>query len=506
MNGKQQWRGPLFIAAIVIFIAISYWPTVLYLVTANGAIGHVAFVLCIFLALIWSLRFRLAELRIRPSLIGLFGLIGVGCIWVAGELVFIRVLTELAVLSMVSMTVWATLGRQWLFVLIFPLCFLLFAVPIGGPLVPLLVEWTATVAVSSLQATGVPVYRDGSYLLIPTGSWAIADTCSGIAFFNLCLMIGSLYAWLMYRSPFRRLVFLAGAVTIGVVGNWVRVYLTILISHLSDNRLLRDGHETEGWFLFAIMLLAYGWLGLRLQEGEQSKSSPFLEKKVSTGVELGMVGGRRFKWTVLMLVSTALTLCIWPLLASKIANAPQKGSFGIAKIEASGGWIEVDGSRFAWTPILQNPTKTYIQTFEKDGRRVGVFIGLFQNQTWDSKLVTSVNRLADSDDRNWTLIERGTANSELSGKPVVVESGIVRGRGTRILAWRWYWIDGTATASNLKAKGKQLLAILRGTNEKEAWVAIYTEANLTSDGAATTLDKFMREMGGPLERAIGTAH
>ena len=50
-----------------------------------------------------------------------------------------------------------------------------------------------------------------------------------------------------------------------------RVYLTVMIAHVSDNRLLRDDHYTLGWILFAIFLFGYGWLGWRFRETQNEE-------------------------------------------------------------------------------------------------------------------------------------------------------------------------------------------------------------------------------------------
>ena len=153
-------------------------------------------------------------------------------------------------------------------------------------------------------------------------------------------------------------------------------------------------------------------------------------------------------------------------------------------------------------PELQNPLRTRVQVFEKGGRRVGVFIGIFRNQTWNSKLVTSVNQLASDDNPDWKLFVRGVAQVEFSGDPLVVETGVVDGLGIRIVAWRWYWINGVSTSSGPLAKTQQMIARLQGKDDTSAWIAIYSEANVSTDDATKMLEEFMRDMGGPLERSL----
>ena len=76
------------------------------------------------------------------------------------------------------------------------------------------------------------------------------------------------------------------------------------------------------------------------------------------------------------------------------------------------------------------------------------------------------------------------------------------GRGDRILAWQWYWVDGIFTGSDTRAKVHQLLARLQGRDDFSAWIAIYSRADATPDAAAKGLAQFVREMGDSLERAL----
>ena len=87
----------------------------------------------------------------------------------------------------------------------FPLAFLFFAIPFGGFMLPWLMEMTADFTVSALRLSGVPVYREGMSFLIPSGAWSVVEACSGLRYLIASFMVGTLYAYLTYRSPRRRL-------------------------------------------------------------------------------------------------------------------------------------------------------------------------------------------------------------------------------------------------------------------------------------------------------------
>ncbi len=501
MTARPTLFGPTVVIAIIGAVIGAFWLTFSHLVglseNAEGS-AHTTFVLAAFLVLLWGARTDISTLPIRPFLPGILGLLLAGLVWLTGELIFARVLTHIGIVVMIPMTILTILGYRWLAALSFPLAFLLLAVPVGGSIVPLLVDWTATFAVAGLQASGIPVHREGAYLIVPSGAWSVADSCSGLAYLRTVAMLSILYGWSMYRSLSKRLTFIAGGILIGIMGNWLRAYLTILIAHLSDNRFLRDDHSTFGWMLFAILLFSYCAIGYRYRDGEQSS------KAVKSGhLKLGeqLKTSSQSPHLVLVVLAAVSAIAVWPVLHRTFQIATT-APVEITDIAPANGWSSSSTPSVSWTPTLTNPTRQRVQSFEKDGRRVDVFIGVFQNQSWTSKLVTVVNGIAPGDDPRWSLAVRGTANTEFANQSLDVETGVVLGSSVRILAWRWYWIRGTATANDIRAKVAQLLTRLRAQNDTSAWVSIYVDATASPAESVALLHKFMREMSPSVQKSL----
>ena len=103
----------------------------------------------------------------------------------------------------------------------FPLAYLLLAVPFGEALIPPLIDFTADFTVTALQLTGIPVYREGSFFTIPSGNWSVVEACSGLRYLIASFTLGTLYAYLTYRSLKRRLIFIALSVIVPIIANGV---------------------------------------------------------------------------------------------------------------------------------------------------------------------------------------------------------------------------------------------------------------------------------------------
>jgi exosortase A len=495
-------RGPLFVAAILASLAGIFWPTVRELLgLGTRSDGRLALVGCAFLAIVWSQRAELARLPLRPFWPGLLGLAPLALVWLVGELALVQVLSDAAVIAMIPVTVLAVLGPRWVSTMAFPLGFLIFAVPLERPFVPALANWTAEFTIMGLRAFAVPVSREGAYFAIPTGNWSVADACSGIEYLASCLMLGALYAWALFRSARKRIIFAAGALVIGIVGNWLRAFSTVMIAHLSENRLLRDDHSTFGWVLYAVLMLICCAIGWRFRD-----AAPGGAALPSTAPSAGEGSARR---SCAFAAAALAVLALAPLIDTALAQTPSARAqmpstraIEVADIAPQRSWTRVAQPSVEWKPELNNPYRQRVQSFEKDGRRIDVFTGIFRHQSRNSKLVSTLNQLVDSDRHDWALSERGAAATTFAGRPLEVATGAIVGRGSRLVAWHWYWVDGVATASGSRAKLAQLLVRLRGEDDSAAWVAIYTEANRSPEAARSALEAFMREMGAPLERAL----
>ena len=467
----------------------------------SGEFTHRIFVIPIFFMAVWGLRNNLAVIPMRPFWLGVIFIAASGLLWLVGQLAFIRLFTETAVITMVPLVVLAVLGYRWLWETSFPLFFLLFAVPVHGPLVDWQVSLTAKFTHLGLLASGFPVHREGPFFEVPSGKWSIAEACSGIEYLSACMMFTVLFAWTMFNSTRKRVIFVIGGVLVGICGNWLRAYLTILIAHLSDNRFLRHGHGTFGWVMFAVLLFAYCWIGWYYRDRQISaKPLPDEHRDHRSSTDAASPpSSRRLRFVAPIVVVGVLAA--WPLISIICARAQPHLKVDIPALALRGGWKAINTPPADWKPTLVNPSLENLQTFEKNGQKVAVFIGIFSNQTWNSKLVSSVNHFIAPESARWSLVQRTTDNTRFLDKSLDVKTGIILGDG-RIMARQWYWVHGVSTANDIHAKIEQLRARVDGRADVSAWISIFATVDSTAEFATANLDEFTRDMGRSLADAL----
>ena len=221
---QPRVRITLLFTLIIALTLITLWPTTRSMIEIwrqSSAYGHCYLVIPVAIWMAWR-EAALASSPLKPFWPGLILVAAIGFAWLLAELASVAVVTQFAAIGMVIATVIAVFGLTWARRLAFPLGFLFFAVPFGEGLLPLLMEWTADVTIGALRVTGIPVYREGNYFILPSGAWSVVEACSGVRYLIAAFMIGCIFAWLHYRASSKRILFVCLALAVALVSNWLR--------------------------------------------------------------------------------------------------------------------------------------------------------------------------------------------------------------------------------------------------------------------------------------------
>ena len=464
--------------------------------------AHGFVVIPIFLYLLWRQREDLAGIEPKPFLPALLGIVATGAVWLVGDRLSLNSVTQFAMMAMIPLAVWALLGTQTLKALLFPLAFLFFAVPFGEFLEPPLMSWTADFAAIAIRASGVPIFREGNFLTIPTGTWSIVEACSGIRYLIASFMVGCLFAYISYRSPIRRAAFVAASLVVPIVANWLRAYMIIMLGHLTDNRLaVGADHLIYGWIFFGVVMVLLFWIGAKWREDELPRPAP---------EHVGAAGSARIvnrRGTWLSLASVLALTAFWPFLEMRHAsgNNPAVGPT-LASVAGRGGWVAATEPFTDWRPDLSGAGAELAQTFLKDRAPVGLFIAFYNNPSPDAKAITSTNQLVRTNNRKWQRVAvEATATTNIEGQPFDARTTVVARNEERLAVWQWYWVDGHVTTSQYVAKMYEALAVLQGHGDPAAWVVVFTPTEHDEAQVRRTLQSFTTAMREPIDAALREA-
>lgn len=143
----------------------------------------------------------------------------------------------------------------------FPLLFLIFTVPLPGPVIDALTgplkAHVSSIAETLLYALGYPVARIGVSLTVGQYQLLVADACSGLNSMLSLTAIGIFYMYLMKRPSLAHNVLLLLVIPpIAFAANIIRVIILCLVTyHLGDEAGQGFVHGAAGLMLFAIALV-----------------------------------------------------------------------------------------------------------------------------------------------------------------------------------------------------------------------------------------------------------
>lgn len=507
---SPRWRLTLLlVAAVIAWVLICFGNTFQAMVAIwarSETFTHGFVVPPIALWLIWRRRQHLAALSPRPNAWVILPLALAGLGWLLGELAAVNAVTQFAATAVLILAVVAVVGTRVARAMAFPLAFLFFAVPAGEFFMPRLMEWTADFTVLGLRLSGVPVYREGLSFVIPSGNWSVVEACSGVRYLIASLMVGTLFAYLNYRSTRRRLVFIVVATLVPIAANWVRAYIIVMLGHLSGNKLAAGvDHLIYGWVFFGVVILLMFFIGARWSEDAEGASA------VAEGSQQTAGDGEGKAYVVIVMLLLAIA---WPQLANlAIGRSDESSVPQLAQAPAAlpGGWQLVAANSVDFSPAYENPSASMTAWYARDGNSVGLFIGYYRNQTYSQKLVTSTNSLVRASDTVWKVTERSEQVIAVGGRSVSANSYRVahdplasQGAKTRLRVWQWYWINGQLTASDYEAKFLNALSRLRGEGDDSAVVIIHAPDEPAGQGS-DTLAAFLGDTAGAVEQILRQA-
>ncbi|WP_353117852.1 exosortase A [Nitratidesulfovibrio sp.] len=232
--------------------------------------SHGFFVPCISA---WFVMQRLPELRaaqMRPSWWGLVPLL-LGF----AMLLFGAATTELfsmraSLVPMLIGTVQLLYGWRVLRILLLPLLFLLFMVPLPYTVydalaLPLKALVSAS-ATGGMKLLGLPVLREGNVIIFPNITLEVVDACSGLRSLVTLLALGTAFAFLFLPPGWRRGALMVGTIPIAVAANTLRVFMTGVLARYAGPAAAEGFfHEFAGLAVFATAMALTACLGWALR-------------------------------------------------------------------------------------------------------------------------------------------------------------------------------------------------------------------------------------------------
>ena len=468
------------IALLACVIAVVYWPTSVYYDekwsdTLNRTYTHGWLILIICAALVFRSRHELAAAPARASPLAQALLAAAVIAWLVSYRASIEGMEVLLVPLIFWLAVAAAFGWRVGRVLLFPVAYFYFAVPVW---VTPLRSLTVLAMHGALALTGPPTQIDGDVFHIPNGTFVIEEGCSGLHYMIVGLAVAALYGEQRrdpWRARARQLALMAG---LAVLANWVRVYTIIQAGYLTNMQsyLVRH-HYWFGWCVFALALFVFFWLAPRF--GPAAAPEP-LHATAPPPRTAGLLPElTRFAGAVGILVALPALSA-----AARMAHPPPAGA--AEALDPRGTWHSVPlDEASSWLPVFSGADALQREAFgNAAGDSIEVLTVAFRTQRQGAELVGETSSLLGDGLEALAVQEVGSAAGAFR------ETEVADAAGARSLLWSRYQVAGR----NLLGPVAQQLWY--GVNAivwrpPAGLVALHAACRPDCDGARRTLRDFV---------------
>jgi exosortase A len=161
------------------------------------------------------------------------------------------------------------LGKEYFRTLLFPLLYLIFAIPIPSILMDRITFpmqlFASKVAANTLYLMGIPILREGNVMVLANTSLEVAEACSGIRSLISLLALSVVFAYISQKVTWKRVALVLSTFPIAIIANAARVSGTgILAQYYGDKVAQGFFHGFSGWILFVVAFVCLFLLGTLL--------------------------------------------------------------------------------------------------------------------------------------------------------------------------------------------------------------------------------------------------
>lgn len=465
-NGAGVYASPaaLFLG-LAVFAGWIYSDTVFAMADTwwrSDTYAHGMVVLPVFAYMVWARIGRLDGVTLKAEWYGVFVLLLLSLFWFAARRANIISIEQSVVVAMLPALFFTVFGRDFFMRLLFPMLYLFFMVPMGEALVPALQDLTALITVKGLALSGIPVFQEGRYLTIPTGKFEVAEACSGIRYLIASLAVGSCYAYLAYRSLWRRTVFILLALLLPLAANGIRAYGIVMIAHLSEMKYaLGADHLVYGWLFFGVVMFVLFWIGSLWREPDEDDDD-------QVPSVYGYHPGMR---PVYVAALAAASISAGTVLAA-VENRPAE-SVSVYSLPLPTSAVAIDGTQSAdWMPEFQGAYETSMRSVAREDGSILVYTASYGWEAQGRELINARNRLYDG--VSWRRSSEAIRKTR-AGNPARVQELVLHQRGHHRLVWYWYVVNGHQSVSVWEAKWYSLFAPLDRSSQSSMVVALATD-------------------------------
>ena len=433
--------------------------------------GYLLLLVCIAMGVRkWRL---LAALPKQPYWPALLPLIVLSLLWLMGRIANVLIIQQAALPAIIFFTLKALLGCPTARHLRFSFALFYAAVPVWDMFNPWLQLLTVKVCTLGLRFMGIPAFIESTQITIPTGTFQVAGGCSGLNYLLMIGIIAAVYGHLYYNRVRYKILLLCVALFFGLLCNWIRVFSLVIAGYTSEMQspLIND-HEMLGWFVFALCLIPFLFIALRI-ETLQSERYPSPGKTRPQRIVTA-------SWT-LAAAAISLAANIGPLWLTTAITPGSVASIAQALVQQQTTLVPFAGKP-EWQPCYLNSDEYTILHEPRVNPPMQIHLVTYLTQEQGKELVQWDNTIVNEE--RWQLLsEHSVEDGEGNSLRLASIQSKTSANQQRAEVLYWFAIGDHFTSSDLAAKFYQVLAFLK-SQKSASLLAIFYKCTTQDCGPA----------------------
>ncbi len=254
------------LTGLVIFL---YYPEITFLIDQwlhTYEFSHGSLVILVSCYLVWRKRNILRSTPVEPNLKGFFILLFGIALLVIGYAAFEPFAKRFSLIITIFGLVYFLLGTKIVKILLFPLGYLIFAIPpphiVFKSLAVNLRFIDAKATYSIINLLGIPIVQEGPSLHLPNITLVVADFCTGILSLIALSAVAVLYAYMSQKHIVSKTFLIMIAIPVAIMGNILRTVLVVILAYFYGESVLNNAvHVFQGTVNFIMTLILLFILG-----------------------------------------------------------------------------------------------------------------------------------------------------------------------------------------------------------------------------------------------------
>lgn len=481
-------------AFLLIVTTFIYWPTAqsAFQVWINTeTFKHCFFVVPIVLFLLWDKKEIFKTIPAVPYLPALLLAPFIGIGWAIAHIASINIGEHLMLVAFFQVIILTMFGYRLYWALLFPFSFLWFLVPFGEYFIPMLQNITTWFSLLFLTLVNIPYYNDGIFISVPNGNFEVAEACAGLRFLIATIVLGCLFAYLFYKSTFRRLLFIVLSFVIPIFANGIRAFGIIFIAYMTDNEYaVGVDHLVYGWFFFAFVLALLIGIGLLFREDTTK------EKKDNFEIYASKETQTTTQTTIKQFIIAAVLALILIVPARFYGHHLDQLSildtsqFSSQKLTLKSP-LTATSCPSDWT-ILFEGSSVLTQCANLNNQLIQIKIVYYPHQNKDHSLLSFKNQFYDDKSVQWK--KTNTFLFEQNNRPIPLNLQTFLKRGEDISIATTYWVNGVFINNKIKIKINQAMAQIKNGYQAGFLVMILLPNAVTNDDAQKEIETILQSL------------